>query len=78
MSLVSTLTANDLFGFALVMLVLTYLLARKKVSSPAACSVLGFFSAFIPPLAIVFLVFLTLKTELPEYRSDRPDLHREG
>ncbi|TKB48134.1 hypothetical protein FCL40_13475 [Ferrimonas sediminicola] len=73
MSLVSCLSANNLMGFALVMLVLTYLLARKKVTSPLACSVLGFFSAFIPPLAIIFLVFLTLKTELPEYQSDRPE-----
>ncbi|USD39077.1 hypothetical protein [Ferrimonas sp. SCSIO 43195] len=71
MSFSNLFGAHPLMGFAVVMFIVTFFVSRKKVRSPLACAIVGFFSAFIPPFAIVLLVYFALKTELPEYRADQ-------
>lgn len=75
MSFSNLFGAHPLLGFAVVMFIVTFFVSRKKVRSPLACAIVGAFSAFIPPLAIVFLVYFSLKAELPEYRADRPRIN---
>ena len=41
-------------------------LGRRKTETPRLVSVIGFFTAFIPPIALIYLIILVLKRDLPK------------
>ena len=48
---------------AIVMAVFGYYLGKRKTEMPFVISVVAFFTAFIPPVALVFLIILLLKKD---------------
>ena len=49
----------------LIMAPLCYYLGRKKTTTPLLVASLGVVSALFPPLALVYLAALSLKSDLP-------------
>jgi hypothetical protein len=41
-------------------------LGRRKTETPILVSVIGFFTAFIPPIALIYLIILVFKRDLPK------------
>jgi F0F1-type ATP synthase assembly protein I len=42
---------------------LSFYLGQTKTENPKASAVIGFLLAFLPPLALIYLIFLSLKEE---------------
>ena len=49
----------------LIMGPLCFYLGKRKTDSPYLCGFVGFFSAFLPPLGLIFLGILALKADKP-------------
>jgi F0F1-type ATP synthase assembly protein I len=49
--------------FAIIMVVLGYYLGKRKTQTPKLSALAGLLSAFIPPLAIIYLMALILKDD---------------
>lgn len=43
---------------------LSYYLAKNKTENPKTSAILGFFLAFLPPIAFLYLIILSLKDEI--------------
>ncbi|MBU3004707.1 hypothetical protein [Paraglaciecola arctica] len=43
---------------------LSYYLGRTKTDNPMAAGVVGFLVSFVPPVALIYLVILSLKEEV--------------
>lgn len=56
--------------FAIVMASLGYYLGKRKTQTPVLTAVIAFFSALLPPIAIVFLMALVIKNDV-QPSSDR-------
>ncbi|MFV0595071.1 hypothetical protein [Shewanella sp.] len=59
----------SLFGqvviiLAIVMAVLGYYLGKRKTQTPILTAVLAFFSAILPPIALIFLIALVVKNDV--------------
>lgn len=54
-----------IIGLALVMSSLGYYLGRRKATNPIRAAVIGFFTALVPPIALIFLLVLLMKKDLP-------------
>ncbi|MEP1446215.1 MAG: hypothetical protein ABJK37_08910 [Paraglaciecola sp.] len=50
--------------FVLTVTWLSYYLGRTKTENPIAAGVVGFLVSFVPPIALVYLVVLSLKEEV--------------
>ncbi len=66
----ATLLGQAIFIFALIMLVLSYILGKRKTETPKTTAFIGFLTALVPPLAIVFLIVLILKNDVALAKSD--------
>ena len=64
MNINATLIGQIVFLFALLVPFMAYYLGRRKTETPVMCAVIGFFTAFIPPIAIIYLVVLVLKSDI--------------
>jgi len=53
-----------------VMAVICFKLGKRKAETPVLASVIGALTAYIPPLALIYLAALVLKTDLPS--TDNP------
>ncbi len=60
----ATLFGQALFVFAVVVALLSYHLGKTRTTSPIAIAFVGFLSALLPPLALVYLIVLVRKDEL--------------
>ena len=69
MSLNATFLGQMIFFLAIVMVVLSYILGKRKTETPKITAFVGFLTAFVPPLAIVFLMVLVLKSDVQEKES---------
>ncbi|MBO1256147.1 hypothetical protein J3L16_10675 [Alteromonas sp. 5E99-2] len=61
--------SNGLLGkivivFAIIMVSLGYYLGKRKTQTPVLTAVIAFFSALLPPIAIVFLMVLVIKNDV--------------
>ena len=43
---------------------LSYYLGQSKTENPKASATIGFMLSFLPPLALIYLIFLSLKAEV--------------
>ncbi|MEP0174342.1 MAG: hypothetical protein ABJH28_14775 [Paraglaciecola sp.] len=65
MLLSATLIGEIIIVLAIVMAIVSYYLGKKKTTTPVITALIGFFSAFIPPLAFIFILVLVLKSDTP-------------
>ncbi|GGF63122.1 hypothetical protein [Alteromonas lipolytica] len=64
MNINATLVGQMVFVLAVIMAVAGYFLGKRKTQSPVLTALIGFFSALMPPLALVFLTVLVLKKDV--------------
>ncbi|MBO7921496.1 hypothetical protein C7Y69_08080 [Alteromonas sp. KS69] len=64
MNINATLFGQVIVVFALLMAALGYYLGKRKTRSPNLTAVVAFFSALVPPLAIILLIVLVLKNDV--------------
>lgn len=65
----ATLVGQLIFILMIVMTILGYYLGEKKTNNPVLTAIIGFFSAFIPPLALILLMILVLKSDIDKTKS---------
>ncbi|MCC2605446.1 hypothetical protein [Planctobacterium marinum] len=65
MNINATLYGKVFLVLAIFMAVFCYYFGKRKTQTPVVTSVLGFFTAIFPPLALIFLIVLVLKDDLP-------------
>ena len=65
MNINATVVGQIAVVFIIIMPFLGYYLGKKKTNSPILVSVIAFFTGFIPPFAILFVLFLILKKNKP-------------
>ena len=51
-------------GFGVFMASISLYLGRRKTETPILVAVIGFFTAFIPPVALIYLLILLFKRDL--------------
>ncbi len=66
MNIDATLVGQLIFVLAIVMAVVGFYLGKRKIQTPFHVSVLGFVSALVPPLALIFLIVLVLKCDVQQ------------
>ncbi len=64
MNINATLFGQVVFVLAIVMAVLGYYLGKRKTQTPVLTAVLAFFTALLPPVAIIFLIVLVVKNDV--------------
>ncbi len=64
MNINATLLGQFIFALAIVMAILGYYLGKRKTQTPFLTSGLGFLSALIPPIALIFLIALVFKNDV--------------
>ncbi|MBS3796533.1 hypothetical protein [Pseudoalteromonas sp. BDTF-M6] len=69
MSINTTLFGQLILALAIIMAIVGYYLGKRKTQTPFLTSCLGFFSALIPPVALIFLIVLVLKNDVQPTRS---------
>jgi hypothetical protein len=53
-------------GLGVFMASISFYLGRRKTETPILVAVIGFFTAFIPPVALIYLLILLFKRDLPK------------
>ena len=66
MNINATLFGQFVFFLAIVLAFAGYYLGKRKTTTPKLIAVIGFFSALIPPLGLIFIMVLALKKDLPK------------
>ena len=66
MNINATLLGQVIAFLVIVVLILSYVLGKRKTQTPKLTCFVGFLTAFIPPLAILFLMALVLKNDVEE------------
>ena len=64
MNINATFLGQIILVFALFMAVTGFYFGQRKTTSPIATSVIAFLTAFLPPLALVFLIVLVSKKDI--------------
>jgi len=70
MNINATLLAEFVIGLAVFMAAICFYLGRRKTETPILVSVIGFFTAVIPPIALIYLLILVFKRDLPAVQSN--------
>lgn len=63
MNINATFLGQFILILAIVMAVLGYYLGKRKTETPVLTAVIAFFTALIPPIALIFLMILVLKKD---------------
>lgn len=64
MNINATLFGQIVIVLALIMAGLCYYLGKRKTQTPLLAAVVGVLTAFIPPLALLYLAALVLKNDI--------------
>ena len=64
MSINATMFGQFIIVFAVIMALVTFYFGKRKTETPILASIIGFFSALIPPLALVYLIVLICKKDI--------------
>lgn len=64
MDINATFLGQIILVFALFMAIAGFYFGKRKTTSPIATSVIAFLTAFLPPLALVFLIVLVSKKDI--------------
>jgi uncharacterized Tic20 family protein len=60
----ATVMGQFIIVLAIVMTLVGFYLSKRKTQTPVLASIIGFFSALVPPLALVYLIFLVCKKDI--------------
>lgn len=52
---------------AIIMALVSYYLGKRKTETPKLVAAIGFFSATIPPLALIYLMVLVFKKDIKQF-----------
>ncbi|CAE6948771.1 hypothetical protein ACOMICROBIO_FLGHMIGD_02982 [Vibrio sp. B1FLJ16] len=63
MNLNATFVLQILSVYLVASIILSYYLGRRKTSTPIISTLIGFLLALIPPLGLIYLAFLTAKSD---------------
>ena len=66
MNINATLFGQIIIILAIFMAIAGYYLGKRKTTTPVVTSVIAFFTAFVPPIALIFLIVLVLKKDVKE------------
>ncbi|UYI49223.1 hypothetical protein OFO16_22925 [Vibrio natriegens] len=66
MNIDATLLLQGASVYLVISLLLSYYLGRRKTSTPMISALVGVLLALIPPLGLIYLAFLTLKSDYAE------------
>ena len=66
MNINATLFGQIVIILAILMAIAGYYLGKRKTTTPVLTSVIAFFTAFVPPIALIFLIVLVLKKDVKE------------
>lgn len=69
MNINATFIGEMIVVFAIVMAILGYYLGKNKTRTPKLTALVGFLTAFIPPIAVLFLIVLVVKNDVCADRS---------
>ncbi|MCW8091858.1 hypothetical protein [Alteromonas sp. ASW11-130] len=69
MTINATLLGLIIVVLACVMAGLGYYLGKRKTQTPGITAVIAFVTAFIPPVALIFLIVLVFKSDIPKASS---------
>lgn len=61
-----TVLGQIIIIFAIFMVIVGYYLGKRKTTTPVVTSVIALFTAFVPPIALIFLIVLVLKKDVKE------------
>jgi zinc transporter ZupT len=64
MNINATLAGQFIVVLAIVMAIICFYLGKRKTQNPALASLIGFFSALIPLIALVYLIVLVLRKDI--------------
>ena len=70
MNINATLFGQVVIVLAVVMALLGYYLGKRKTQTPILTAVVAFFTALVPPVALLFLVVLVLKNDVQPTTSN--------
>jgi RsiW-degrading membrane proteinase PrsW (M82 family) len=70
MNINATLFGQVVIALAVVMAILGYYLGKRKTQTPILTAVVAFFTALVPPVALLFLVVLVLKNDVQPNTSN--------
>ncbi len=70
MNINATLFGQVVIALAVVMAILGYYLGKRKTQTPILTAVVAFFTALVPPVALLFLVVLVLKNDVQPTTSN--------
>lgn len=70
MNINATLFGQVVITLAVVMAILGYYLGKRKTQTPILTAVVAFFTALLPPVALLFLVVLVLKSDVQPTTSN--------
>lgn len=66
----ATLVGQFIMVLAVIMAVVCFYLGKRKTQTPVLASIIGFFTALIPPLAIIYLIVLVVKKDVNEIEEN--------
>ncbi|MBT0585598.1 hypothetical protein [Alteromonas oceanisediminis] len=64
MNMNATLIGQIIFLLVIPITLLGYYLGKRKTQTPILTAVLAFFSAFVPPVALIFFIVLVVKSDV--------------
>jgi hypothetical protein len=64
MNINATIMGQFIIVLAVIMALVCFYLGKRKTQTPILASIIGFFSALIPPLALVYLIVLVCKKDV--------------
>lgn len=64
-----TLVGQLIAIFAIIMAIVCFYLGKRKTQTPVLVSIIGFFSALVPPIALIYLLVLTLKKDVIDIKE---------
>ena len=70
MNINATLVGQFIMVLAVIMAVVCFYLGKRKTQTPVLASIIGFFTALIPPLAMIYLIVLVVKKDVSEIEEN--------
>lgn len=70
MNINATLFGQVVIVLAVIMAVLGYYLGKRKTQTPILTAVIAFFTALLPPVALIFLIVLVVKNDVQSTTSN--------
>jgi len=64
MNIDATVYGQVVFGFIIIVSVLSFYFGKRKTTNPKLTSLIGALLSFIPPLALIYLAVLVLKRDI--------------